>query len=683
MNIFRQRQTPEYDAKCADEITAAAGVSPLTARTLICRGITTAEEAKAFLHPNETQFLDPFDLPDMEAATARIRLAIARGEKICVFGDYDADGVCATAILVTALKKLGGNVCYHLPLRHKEGYGMTKDAVEKLISDGVNLIVTVDNGVSAFDEIALCGANGIDVVVTDHHSVSDTLPKCCAVVAASRKDGAYQNPALCGAGVAFKLVAALTDDGYDDDALALAAVATIADVVPLTGENRALSICGMRHIPQNVGLSVLCELAGVNAPITEQTVSFVIAPRLNAAGRMSSAAYALELLLCGDMERAKALAAHLDADNQARRETESAILDQAMQMIADTGVSKHAILLAHDEWNPGVIGIVASRLCEKYDLPVLLFSETDGVLTGSGRSIDGIDLFACLSAFSHLFMRYGGHARAAGVTMKAEKFEAFRAAFVAYIEREIPPEAFHRVYEYDDAIHLSDLTLMQTLELQKLAPFGEGNPEPVFRINDVRFASPRTMGKDARHFAASVVEDQSVMRVVAFGKGELLETLQKESERKWDLLAKPTVNTYRGTSSVELLWVAAAESARDEKVFNAFFEECLYNDSCSDDILAEWFFSFCSQAELGEPNDESLRTHYRTLRSILAGGAVSREKLYQTLSGEEQFSLCVFLQLGFFSYDAREKTISLVADCKRNDKENSALYRLRNIEWED
>jgi len=673
-NRLLAREPIVCDAALVETIIQELNCSQLVARALIRRGVSSIEEARRFLDPKESDLLDPFLLPDMQAAADRVSRAIDEQEHICVFGDYDADGVCSTAMLVQRLQKMGASVEYYIPHRHSEGYGMSPDAVRTLHAHGVKLIVTVDNGVSAFDEIALCEALGIDVVITDHHSVGKTIPNCVAVVAASRKDATYPNRYLCGAGVALKLIQALNGGQYAPEELALAAVATIADVVPLTGENRAIAACGLKHIQSLTGLSALLRAAGFSQTrVDEMTVSFMIAPRLNAAGRMATALEAVHLLLGEDAAHADEIAATLNEYNQRRRDTENEILEEAERQIAARGTIGKSILLAHESWNAGVIGIVASRLCEKYHLPVILFADQNGVLTGSGRSIAGIDLFENLSVFSQMFIRFGGHARAAGVTIAKDKYEGFAQAFAEHIESSYHPEDFFPSFSYDETVLLSELTSTRVKELRLLAPYGEGNAEPVFRFNGVRFASLRAIGKDDKHFCASAVQRDQVMRVIAFGKSELLEPLNTAAD--WDLLARPTINEYRGSESVELFWICANASEEKVAFFNAFFQQRLYNGDCSNGKIAEWYGSHGArfQAEL---DDAGMRQHYRRLQSALSEGAISLFALIRALRNEELLALCVFTQLSFFAYEPDTGMILPNSGCTPRTLEESPLYRM-------
>ena len=675
-NRMIAREPVACDPLLVSTITSACNCSQLVARAMIRRGVSSAEEAVRFLNPNESDLLDPFLLPDMRLAADRIRSAIDKKEHICVFGDYDADGVCSTAMLSQRLLKMGANVEYYIPHRHSEGYGMSADAVRTLHERGVTLIVTVDNGVSAFDEIALCAALKIDVIVTDHHSVGKTIPDCVAVVAASRKDANYPNRYLCGAGVALKLIQALNGGEYAPEELALAAVATIADVVPLTGENRAIAACGLKHIQKLTGLSALLRAAGFSQPrVDEMTVSFMIAPRLNAAGRMATAIEAVHLLLGEDAARADEIASTLNEYNQRRRDTENEILEEAERQIQARGDTGRAILLMHENWNAGVIGIVASRLCEKYHRPVILFADQNGVLTGSGRSIAGIDLFENLSVFSKMFIRFGGHARAAGVTIAKEMYEPFRALFEQHIAESFRPEDFYPSFVYDESVQLRELTAQRVKELRQLAPYGEGNAEPVYRVNGVRFASLRAIGKDDKHFCASAVQADQVMRVVAFGKSELLEPLNTAAD--WDLLARPAINEYRGNVSVELLWICANASEEKVAFFNAFFQQRLYNGDCSDGQLQDWYASFEGRFH-AELDDADMRKHYRRLQSALSEGSIPLLSLIRALQNEELLALCVFSQLSFFNYDPDTGHIFLNNGCAARTLEESPLYRMFN-----
>lgn len=675
-NRLIARRPEKCDETLVNGISEKLGIPELAARALMRRGVTTYNAAEAFLQPSEKELLDAFLLPDMEKAVTRIQLAIQQKETICVYGDYDADGVCATAMLTKRLQSMGACVQFYIPLRHSEGYGMNERAVRKLKDRGVSLLITVDNGVSAFDEIALCAALGIDVIVTDHHSVGKTIPECVAVVAVSRKDSVYPNRYLCGAGVALKLIQGLTGGEYSGEELALAAVATVADVVPLVGENRTITSLGIGQIANVAGLAALLNASGFQQDtIDEQTISYLIAPRLNAAGRMAAATEGVELLLGGENERTREIACRLNEYNQRRKDTENGILEEAERQIAQGLGGEHVLILLHRDWNPGVIGIVASRLCERMHIPVILFAEQEGVLTGSGRSIEGVDLFENLSVFSHLYQRYGGHARAAGVTIRQERYEEFKQLFTAHIEENYRAEDFFPSFEYDESLPFEELSVNAVRALKRLAPFGEGNPEPVFRFNNVRFASVRTIGKDDKHFCASAMQTDQVLRVVAFGKSDLLEPLGTAAD--WDLIAEPSINTYRGRENVELFWICANASEEKVKVFNDFFIQNLYNEDCSFDSLSGWAasFQFGKKEEFG---DADMRKYYRSLTQCLAQEPHQLNALIRTLKTEEMFALCVFTQLSFFIYDSETRLISQNGNVRPRALNESPLYRIVN-----
>ena len=502
-----------------------------------------------------------------------------------------------------------------------------------------------------------------------------TIPSCVAVVAASRKDSAYPNRYLCGAGVALKLIQAISG-AYSEEELALAAVATVADVVPFTSENRIITALGMRRIQSISGLGALLRAAGFSQPrVDEMTISFIIAPRLNAAGRMASAMEAVHLLLGEDETKADAIAQTLNEYNQQRRDSENEILEEAERQIEAQGQTRRVLLLAHKSWNAGVIGIVASRLCERHHMPVILFAEQNGLLTGSGRSIEGIDLFENLSRFSHLFVRFGGHARAAGVTISAEHYEEFKTLFTAHIERSYLPEAFYPSFSYDETIRIGELKTELVKELRRLAPFGEGNPEPVYRINGVRFASLRTIGKEDQHFCASVVQGDQVMRVVAFGKSELMEPLNTAAD--WDLLARPAINEYRGSENVEIFWICANASEEKVSFFNAFFSQRLYNGVCSDEHIADWYASR-TKRETIDFSDAAMRKYYRTLQATVGENGSKLSALIRSLKWEELIALCIFTELSFFTFEQETDQIAQNTGREARALSESRLYRLAN-----
>lgn len=555
---FRALYDGAYDAALLTEWMDACGISALTARALYRRGLRTRAEAETFLHPSRAQLFDPYLLPDMDVAVARIRAAVAANERICIYGDYDADGVCAGAILLKCFRKLRANAFLYIPSRHGDGYGLNAETIRKLAASGVRLIVTVDNGIAAIEEAELCAALGVQLIVTDHHRQGDRLPKAVAVVSASRTDAAYPNPHLCGAAVAMKLSCALLPDEDHADDLALAAVATVADVVPLLGENRAIVACGMPHIVQNAGLAELIDVAGAGEkPVSSKTLAYLIAPRLNAAGRMADAQRAAALLLCTERRQANPLAVSLNNDNRLRQDIEAEIMQQALDRIAEAHMEEQSALLLHRaDWNPGVVGIVASRLAMRFGKPAILFTGADGVLTGSGRSPAGIDLYGALQHFSDRFVRFGGHRRAAGVTIEEPLLAALQSDFSDYIDSVYPPDMLQPTVVYEEQVALGDLTQRCVEELELLGPFGEGNPEPVVLLDGVRFCDVSYMSGGA-HLSASLTDGETAMRTVAFGKGDRHAELTEAGS--WQVTAKPVVNRFRGRETVELMLMDAVK----------------------------------------------------------------------------------------------------------------------------
>ncbi|MEN6471298.1 MAG: single-stranded-DNA-specific exonuclease RecJ [Clostridiaceae bacterium] len=574
-----------------------AGVSETLAALLYARGLKDAAAMEAFLNPLSYKLNDPYLLNDMEKAVTRIRAAIEKAERIAVYGDYDADGVCATSILLSCLKRLGANATYHIPNRHLEGYGMNAEAVMRLKDDGVKLIVTVDNGVKSLEETALAATLGMEVIVTDHHRCGDALPDCAALVCPVLPGIDFPNADLCGAGVAYKLARALAGGEGEEDAVVLAGLATVADVVPLLGENRALVARAMHALNKGggpMGLRALLEVANVKR-VNARALAFLAAPRLNAAGRLGDASLSVELLTCTDAARARELAQELDALNARRKKEEQGILELAYRMADEKDLTdKRALTLKSEAWNSGVVGIAAARTAEKYYRPSVLFSEKDGVLTGSARSVPGVDLHAALKRCESLFTRFGGHAYAAGVTMRAENFPAFEAAFETALRETAFDRAFLPRRGYELELALSEATLELAQELERLEPFGEGNPEPLFRADGVRLMNLRRIGGEGAHLSATAESGGAYAGAVGFSMGDKL-SLALDAERA-DILFTPKIDTFTGERIVKLHLaelrpsaVTDAEgylAARAEKFMDAISRNILYNNMCGFEATA-------------------------------------------------------------------------------------------------
>ena len=584
----------ELSSITSENLPEAPGISGRLRSLLYARGAKTAEEMERFLHPGEGQFCDPFAFKDMDLAAERIKAALGK-ERICVFGDYDADGVCATAILTDCIGSMGADVIYRIPSRHEEGYGLSMAAVERLRQEGVGLIVTVDNGIKAYGEIDLCRELGMEVIVTDHHRCDGRIPQCCAVVCHTRDDNTYPNRDLCGAGIAWKLAEALVGREGAKKYLPIAAIATMADVVPLLGENRAIVALGLNMINDGnccIGIKALGRAVNEkNDTFAARDLSFGFAPRLNAAGRMEDASICVELLCCDDMGRAEEIAYRLDELNRQRQREETQIVEEAEAMTEQRDLTAdRCIVLKSEKWNSGVIGIAASRIAERYYRPTLLFTEKEGVLTGSARSVPGVDLYSALNANSRFFTRFGGHAFAAGVTMPAEYFDEFAAALNDTFRNTAAAELFLPRRTYEAEVELSELTLPMAEELELLAPFGEGNPEPSFRTRGMLLRGIRRIGSTGSHIKATAVKADRYIDLVAFAQGHRFDELN-DMER-CDAIYTPNVNRWNGMRSVQLRIrdmradsvedPAAFARDRQEKFIDAFSRNVLYNINCDD-----------------------------------------------------------------------------------------------------
>ena len=498
---------PWSEAQYQSTLAAQQKESALLAGILAARGVTDPTEALTLL-AGEEELSDPLLLKDMDKACARILQAIDHEETIVVFGDYDVDGVTATALLYQHLKGMGANVKCMLPSREGDGYGLSKNAIQSIHEKGYPLIVTVDNGIAALDEADFAAELGVDLIITDHHLPHERLPRAVAVVDPRREDDTSPFKGLCGAGVAFKLCAAL--DGCPPEEMLeycgdLAAVGTVADVMPLTGENRTLVKAGLRQLQQTdrPGFVALLDEVGLTGKtITAENVSYAIAPRINAAGRMDSAVTALQLVLCEDEDRAAELAHRLTEINAARQETEQEIVKAAQELLdAEPGILEdRVILLWGRDWHPGVIGIVASRLVEKTGRPVIVVSvDEHGEGKGSGRSVQGFNLHECIASCTDLLLRFGGHAMAAGLSVREENLPQLRRRLNEWAARECP--VLHAPpLECDLSIRLDRVTVESVAALEKLAPYGAENPTPVFLLEKavVEGIYPVSEGKHSR-----------------------------------------------------------------------------------------------------------------------------------------------------------------------------------------
>jgi single-stranded-DNA-specific exonuclease len=544
----------EPDSACVAEVSDALSCTPVVGRVLVNRGMQTAAQALSFYDPSCNKLHDPLLLDDMDIAVGRLRQAIEHRERILVFGDYDVDGMSATALLVRVLDTLGSPTYYYIPNRLVEGYGLNAGQVMKAHDEGVGLIVTVDNGIACHEEIELASRLGIDVIVCDHHEPEGTLPEAFAVLNPKREDSAYPFRDLSGVGVAFKLATALLEKLPRN--LDFAALGTIADIVPLLDENRILAKAGlgMMNDGENLspGLAELCKVSGIEGrQITSGNVAFQLAPRLNASGRLGCGHLGVQLLLTTSRPLAQRLARKLDEENRSRQVIESEILEQALaKMATDFDPQRDlSIVLSDSRWHPGVAGIVASKLVEMYHRPVILVSMGEEIGKGSARSIPNFHIYEALGKCQEHLVSFGGHKYAAGLTVHPSKFDAYRSAFESVCRERLSPEDLLPVARVDAEVRLPDVTTALLKELETLAPHGNANPVPVFASMGVTVVGGVRVLRGG-HLKFSVKQGGKTLPVIGF-KMEEYTDLVTES-RTIDILYNPQFNTYREVTSIQL-----------------------------------------------------------------------------------------------------------------------------------
>lgn len=569
--VIRHWEMNTISAEKSRLLSEEYGLPKLLSDILVSRGLDSPLAVEDFLN-GAGELSDPFLLPDMEAAAERIREAVDSGERIAVYGDYDCDGVTATAILYQYLTTIGAEVTYYIPERDGEGYGLNRGAVEKLAADGVGLLVTVDNGISALDEISLANHLGMDVIVTDHHQPGETLPDAVAVVDPHRKDSDCEFPCLCGAEVALKLVAAM-EDGNMDSAVEyfgdIAAIGTIGDVMPLRGENRLLVRQGLELLQnsENVGLNALLEIAGLSEKkLTAENIAFGIVPRINAAGRMGSANLAMELLLCEDEEHAAELAGQINTLNQERQQQEATIMADIERILTahPEKLKKRVLVLAGEGWHHGVVGIVSARVLERFSKPNILLSCSGGEARGSARSCGEFSLFRALSACSGYLTKFGGHKQAAGMSLAVSDIDAFECAINEYAAKnfdEMPQVSL----SIDCELSADMLTLENVEQLNLLEPFGAENQPPVFLLRSMKIAEIRPLSEN-RHIRLTLC-DAGRRTVQALYFGISTERFPYATGDSVDVAVSVGINEYNGRRSV---------SAKVKDIRPADFEESRY-----------------------------------------------------------------------------------------------------------
>lgn len=560
-DAVRRWRTADVDPIAAAALARSLRVSPLVAALLIRRGCSTTEAARTFLDAPLTALEDPWQMAGMSAAVDRLRLAIVRGEPILVCGDFDVDGVSGTALLVGGLRRAGGEVRYALPRRLEHGYGLPPAIVEEAAAAGVRLLIAVDQGITAHEAVALAGERGLDVIICDHHLPGPTLPPALATINPRRSDCPYPFKELCGTGIAFKLLQAFFGPGAGEELvpfLDLVALGTIADLVPLLGENRILVAHGLTQLAatERPGLRALAEVGGI--PLSRVGVGHVgygLAPRINAAGRLDDATLAVRLLLTHEPSEAQALAQELDRQNRVRQEIEGSILEAAMAQAEAEFDRDHdrAIVLASPTWHPGVIGIVAARLVERFGRPTALIGMLGQDARGSARGAAGWHVADALHRCGDLLLHYGGHRAAGGFTLHPDQIGAFRERFLSLAAQDLAEEDFVPTLTADAEVPLDSVDLDLADSLARLGPHGIGNPEPTFIARRLQvMQSVRRVGRNHLKMKVRQSIRGQVVDTIGFNLGAFVEDLCQPASPRVDLAFIPERNTWNGRDALQL-----------------------------------------------------------------------------------------------------------------------------------
>ena len=545
----------EANEERVNEIAEKFNISKLLAKILVNRDIVEDEKIKIFLEPTRNDFYNPFLMPDMEKAVDRIIKAIDNKEKVMIYGDYDVDGITSITVLKKFLEERGLDAGYYIPNRLEEGYGLNKEAIEQIVNQKYTLMITVDCGISGIEEIELCNNLGIDVIVTDHHEQLDELPNAYAIIDAKRKDNTYPFRGLAGCGVVFKLIQAISiklnlDSKEYLKYLDIVCVGTISDIVPLVDENRVIAKLGLKLIAQtkNIGLKMLLIESGYKK-IDSSTISFGVAPRINACGRMGYQEEALKLFLTNDIEEAKKITAELNKYNVQRQAKEKDIFEQALKELEKEDINTlNSIVLCGENWHHGVIGIVASKLTEKFFKPTILLCYEDGMAKGSGRSIPGFDLHEVLAESSEYLEKYGGHEMAVGLALKKEMFNSFKQKFEEIaISKDI--KQYVPVIKIDGQITSKEANKEIIHELELLEPFGEKNKTPIFVYKNLKIDSIRALS-EGKHLKLTLKDDNFLINAIGFNLGHLTEEFLIGD--KIDVAGVLEINNFGGKKLIQI-----------------------------------------------------------------------------------------------------------------------------------
>lgn len=540
-----QAPTPE-EGQAAKELGEKLNMSPTLAHLLIRRGITTESAAKRFFRPQLADLINPFLMKDMDVAVDRLNDAMGRKERILVYGDYDVDGCTAVALVYRFLQQFYSNIDYYIPDRYNEGYGVSKQGIDYAKETGVKLIIILDCGIKAIEEIAYAKQQGIDFIICDHHVPDEVLPDAVAILNPKREDDSYPFKHLCGCGVGFKFMQAFAkNNGIPFSRLIplldFCAVSIAADLVPVIDENRILAFHGLKQLNQNpsIGLKAIIDICGLNnREISMSDIIFRIGPRINASGRMENGRESVDLLVEKDFGTARGKAKHIDEYNEQRKDIDKQMTEEANQIVSRLESQEHrsSIVLYDENWKKGVVGIVASRLTEIYFRPTVVLTRDGEFATGSARSIDGFDIYSAIKNCRDMLVNFGGHTYAAGLTLRWDRVKEFRLRFQKYVEEHIQPELTEAILNIDAQIDFKDITKKLHNELKKFSPFGPGNMKPVFCTTDVYdYGTSKVVGRDQEHIKLELVDSKSsaVVNGIAFGQSGSARYIK--SKRSFDI----------------------------------------------------------------------------------------------------------------------------------------------------
>ena len=563
---FKWTYTPtsESEEDAAQTLAHKLNIAPVLARLLLRRGITTESAAKRFFRPQLTDLINPFLMKDMDLAVDRLNDAIGRKERILVYGDYDVDGCTAVALVYKFLQQFYSNIDYYIPDRYDEGYGISEKSINHAHETGVSLIIILDCGIKAIKEIAYAKSLGIDFIICDHHVPDETLPDAVAILNPKRNDDSYPFKHLCGCGGGFKFMQGFArSNGIPfsqlQPTLDLCAISVAADLVPIEGENRILAYHGLRQMNQapSTGLKAIIEICGMTGrQVTMSDITFKIGPRINASGRMENGRESVDLLVEKDYDRALKIADNINDYNEQRKDIDKQMTDEANQIVARLESQQHStsIVLYDENWKKGVIGIVASRLTEIYFRPTIVITRDGDLATGSARSVAGFDIYAAIKSCRDLLMNFGGHTYACGLTLKWSDVKKFQERFQEYVDNHIMPEQTEPTLNIDAYIEFKDITKKLHSDLRKFAPFGPGNPKPVFATEDVYdFGTSKVVGRQQEHIKLELVDSRSnnIMNGIAFGQSAAARYIK--SRRSFDIAYTIEDNIFRhGASQLQI-----------------------------------------------------------------------------------------------------------------------------------